>query len=167
MYRKIDDFMQSWDYEAKGTQKILDALTDQSLSQAVAKDHRTIGRMAWHLVTTIPEMMGHTGLSVGGADPHSLTPADAATIKKSYAAVAKALGDEVRAKWQDAALEVEDNMYGETWKRGVTLTALLMHQAHHRGQLTVLMRQAGLRVPGVYGPALEEWSQYGQPAPPV
>jgi uncharacterized damage-inducible protein DinB len=26
-----------------------------------------------------------------------------------------------------------------------------------RGQLTVLMRQADLKVPGVYGPSKEEW----------
>ena len=30
---------------------------------------------------------------------------------------------------------------------------LINHQNHHRGQMTVLMRQAGLTVPGVYGPA--------------
>jgi uncharacterized damage-inducible protein DinB len=38
------------------------------------------------------------------------------------------------------------------------------HQAHHRGQMTVLMRQAGLTVPGVYGPAREERAQWGTPA---
>jgi uncharacterized damage-inducible protein DinB len=58
-------------------------------------------------------------------------------------------------------------MYGVRWARGVTLRALLVHQTHHRGQMTVLMRQAGLRVPGVYGPAREEWSAYGMPAPQV
>jgi len=31
--------------------------------------------------------------------------------------------------------------------------------------MTVLMRQAGLVVPGVYGPAREEWGQYNMPAP--
>jgi hypothetical protein len=29
--------------------------------------------------------------------------------------------------------------------------------------MTVLMRQAGLVVPGVYGPAREEWAVYGMP----
>ena len=42
------------------------------------------------------------------------------------------------------------------------LSSLIRHQAHHRGQMTVLMRQAGLPVPGVYGPAREEWKAYGQ-----
>jgi hypothetical protein len=32
--------------------------------------------------------------------------------------------------------------------------------------MTVLMRQAGLRVPGVCGPSLEEWALFGAPAQP-
>jgi uncharacterized damage-inducible protein DinB len=71
------------------------------------------------------------------------------------------------AAWTDATLEVEDDMYGERWPRGLTLQALIVHQAHHRGQMTVLMRQAGLRVPGVYGPSREEWTAYGMPPPAV
>ena len=43
------------------------------------------------------------------------------------------------------------------------LSALIRHEAHHRGQMTVLMRQAGLTVPGVYGPSREEWVAYGMP----
>ena len=57
-------------------------------------------------------------------------------------------------------------MYGESWTVGFTLLALITHQAHHRGQMTVLMRQAGLTVPGIYGPAREEWASYGMPAEP-
>ena len=44
---------------------------------------------------------------------------------------------------------------------------LVTHQTHHRGQMTVLMRQAGLKVPDVYGPAKEGWATYGMPAPRV
>ena len=32
-----------------------------------------------------------------------------------------------------------------------------------RGQMTVLMRQAVLAVPGIYGPAEEEWAAMGLP----
>jgi uncharacterized damage-inducible protein DinB len=31
--------------------------------------------------------------------------------------------------------------------------------------MTVLMRQAGLKVPGIYGPSYEEWLQFGMKAP--
>jgi uncharacterized damage-inducible protein DinB len=54
-------------------------------------------------------------------------------------------------------------MYGSTWRRGDILASLVHHQIHHRGQMTVLMRQAGLVVPGVYGPAREEWAAMGMP----
>jgi uncharacterized damage-inducible protein DinB len=33
--------------------------------------------------------------------------------------------------------------------------------------MTVLMRQAGIRVPGLYGPAKEDWAAFGQEEPPV
>jgi len=51
--------------------------------------------------------------------------------------------------------------------RGTTLGVLLIHQAHHRGQLTVLMRRAGLVVPGIVGPNKEDWSQWGMKPPEV
>jgi uncharacterized damage-inducible protein DinB len=49
-------------------------------------------------------------------------------------------------------------MYGERWRKGTVLSALIKHQAHHRGQLTILMRNEGLTVPGIYGPSKEEWA---------
>ena len=55
-------------------------------------------------------------------------------------------------------------MYGEDWKNSLSLWVLITHQIHHRGQMTVLMRQAGLVVPGIYGPAKEEWVAIGIPA---
>jgi len=36
------------------------------------------------------------------------------------------------------------------------LQTLVVHQIHHRGQMSVLMRQAGLVPPGIYGPTREE-----------
>lgn len=47
-------------------------------------------------------------------------------------------------------------MYGEIWKINKVLSVVVKHQTHHRGQLTVIMRLAGLKVTGVYGPAKEE-----------
>jgi uncharacterized damage-inducible protein DinB len=167
MYRRVDDFLRNWEYEAASTSKVIGAITDDALNQAVAKGHRTLGRLAWHLAQSIPEMMNQTSLSVTGVDPRAPVPDNVAAIKKAYDDASAALARELGSRWTDDTLGVEDNVYGENWKRGVTLTALLMHQAHHRGQMTVLMRQAGLKVPGVYGPAMEDWAAYGQPAPPV
>ncbi len=167
MYRKIEDFVSAWETESGLTQKLLDALTDASLKQAVVEGHRTLGRMAWHLVTTIPEMMANTGLKLAAVKHDAPVPATAAGIQQAYAAAAAELLKQVKANWTDPTLLVEDEMYGEKWARGRSTRILIDHQTHHRGQMTVLMRQAGLTVPGVYGPSKEEWAAIGAPAPEV
>jgi uncharacterized damage-inducible protein DinB len=79
--------------------------------------------------------------------------------------VARELPEALRQQWTDASLQETDEMYGERWPRGLTLRILREHEIHHRGQLTVLMRQAGLSVPGLFGPSREEWQRYGMDAP--
>lgn len=166
MFRRVADFLATWEEERKATLRILRALDDRSLAGATAEGHRTLGRLAWHLAITVPEMMGRTGLQVDGPEPDSPVPASAAAIVEAYSSATESLAAQV-SRWADATLEVEDEMYGERWPRGRTLSALIAHQTHHRGQMTVLMRQAGLRVPGVYGPALEEWAAWGMQPPAV
>jgi len=165
MYRKIQDFQGSWAYETEATLKVFEALTDESLQQLVYPGGRTLGRIAWHIVQTLPEMGGRTGLKVDGPGETDPIPASAGEIVARFREAAESLGRQIGETWTDADLEVEDDMYGEVWKRGQTLGALVTHQAHHRGQMTVLMRQAGLKVPGVYGPSKEEWAEYGAPPP--
>jgi uncharacterized damage-inducible protein DinB len=167
MFRRVADFQRAWEGEREGTLRILRALTDASLAQAVTDDDRTLGRMAWHLAQSLSEMMPRTGLSISDPAPDAPVPPSAATIVEVYESASKKVGDEIAAKWTDETLEVEDDMYGMKWSRGQTLNALVVHQAHHRGQMTVLMRQAGLTVPGVYGPAREEWAAHGMKAPAV
>lgn len=166
MYRSIDDFERDWVEETGFTLGIFRNLTDESLGQRVSAQGRTLGRLAWHIAETIPEMMGLAGLKgLEGPEHGSETPASAAKIVAAYEAAARSLADAVRSQWSDDELPEDVPMYGgEMWTRGNTLSALVRHQAHHRGQMTVLMRQAGLRVPGCYGPAAEEWEQMGMPA---
>ena len=163
MLRRIDDFKKDWEYEADATGKVLKALTDESLSQKVTPDGRSLGFLAWHLTQTLPEMLGGTGLKIDGPTHGEECPTSAAEIAAVYEEAAKSVTKEVTENWKDETLLEKDSMYGETWERGVTLFALIAHQAHHRGQMTVLMRQAGLRVPGIYGPAKEDWAAMGVP----
>ena len=165
MYRKLSDFEKAFASHSEGTRKVLAALTDASLGQSVAADHRTLGAMAWHIVCSYAEMMPRTGLKMSAVDHESAPPASAEAIRAGYDAVTAELAAAIKANWNDAALEVVDDMYGEQWPRGLTLSILLNHEIHHRGQMTVLMRQAGLRVPGIYGPSKEEWTAYGMSAP--
>jgi uncharacterized damage-inducible protein DinB len=163
MYRKIEDFLGSWAHETEATLKVFGQLTDESLGQRVNEEGRTLGRIAWHIVQTLPEMGGRTGLQIQGPAETDPIPPSAEEITNRFKEAAGSLAQEVGSKWKDPDLEIEDDMYGEMWSRGQTLGALVGHQTHHRGQMTVLMRQAGLQVPGVYGPSKEEWAAYGMP----
>jgi uncharacterized damage-inducible protein DinB len=167
MISGIDEFIYHWSQEVEATQKVFKHLTDRSLSQAIAPEHRTLGGIAWHIVVTMGEMMSKTGLHLAAPGPNDPVPTSAKTIFKAYNDAALSLLEQVKSTWTNATLQVEDDMYGETWKRGATLTSLIFHQIHHRGQMTVLMRQAGLSVPGVYGPSRDEWSMLGVAPPAV
>jgi len=160
MFRQIADFEGAWAYERESTLKILRGLTEASLAQPVAPGRRTLGRLAWHVVTSVSEMARHAGLAATGPDDKAPQPSLAEMIR-AYEESAGGLGELVRARWSDAMLSELIPIYGEQWTRGQTLGALIAHQTHHRGQMTVLMRQAGLAVPGIYGPAKEEWAAMG------
>lgn len=164
MYRTIRDFVTDWTEETESTLKVFRALTEDSLEQRVAPGGRTLGRLAWHIVLSVPEMMKEAALEVAGPGEDAPRPALPELIRE-YESSARALSVAVAETWTDAMLAEEVPMYGERWTRGNVLSALLCHQTHHRGQMTVLMRQAGLKVPGVYGPAREEWAALGAPAP--
>jgi uncharacterized damage-inducible protein DinB len=168
VFRTIDDFTSTWTRESEGTLKVFRNLTDASLAQPVVPGGRTLGFLAWHLTCTLAEMGGHAGLTVTGPTEktHPAAPSRVADLVTTYEAAAKSLVAAVQAQWTDAQTGDLIPMYGEQWPKGGMLSALVAHQTHHRGQMTVLMRQAGLPVPGMYGPSREEWTAMGLPPMP-
>ena len=161
MFRKIEDFIQTWDDESKSTLKLYNNLTNESLAQKVSDSGRKLLLLARHINYTVTELPNTAGL------PIEINHSTAYTVEeliKNYQNDCKHLAQIVKANWTDDQLLDEIPMYGETWKKGAALYILIAHQAHHRGQLTILMRQAGLLVPGIYGPAKEEWQSMGMDA---
>jgi uncharacterized damage-inducible protein DinB len=171
MFRRLDDFRRTWTAEAKHTLAVFGAIPDPALDAAIAPGHRDLRRLAWHLVESLIEMPGRMGLAIPGAERVKggfiePPPATLEEMAQAYRAASEGLAKALET-WSDADLEREDDMYGETWKRGHTLLVLITHQVHHRAQMTVLMRQAGLAVPPIYGPVKEGWSAYGVEPPRV
>jgi uncharacterized damage-inducible protein DinB len=165
MYCTIQDFLDEWKHENDATLKVFKNLTDSSLTQKVTPEGRSLGFLAWHIVISLGEMGEKAGLKVIAPPEHSSAPMNASDIVAAYEKAGASVASELKEKWNDAMLLGLIDMYGEKWTRAATLSSLVKHQIHHRGQITVLMRQAGLKIPGVYGPSREEWSQFGMPAP--
>lgn len=167
MIRTITDFEHVWSRELESTQKLFKHLTNRSLSQAVNPEGRTLARLAWHITTMIPELMSASGLTLAGPGEDDPVPATVQEIIRGYNSVAISLLEQVKKSWTDATLLQKIRVYGDEWTIGHTLFALVAHQIHHRGQMTVLMRQAGLAIPGLHGPARQEWAAFGKTPPEI
>ncbi|MFJ8063499.1 DinB family protein [Psychrobacillus sp. NPDC096426] len=165
MIRTLEDFLTNWKHESESTLKILDTLTDESLNQKVYEEGRTLGTLAWHIVVTIDEMIGKTGLQFNATPHDAPNPKNAKEMAMAYKESSDAMVQAIKEQWSDETLLEEKDMYGQTWSVATILQVLISHQTHHRGQITVLMRQAGLTVPGMYGPSKEEWLAFSGEAP--
>lgn len=160
MFTRIEDFATEWNSEAELTANVLDALTDDSLGQEVIECRRTLGQIAWHLVRSL-HFMTSLGLAFDAPSGDEAAPASAALIASEYRRISRDLLHAVRTQWNDETLRESVMIYNEAWLNGSSLRYTIMHQSHHRGQMTVLMRQAGLRLPNVYGPTYETWIEQG------
>jgi uncharacterized damage-inducible protein DinB len=108
-------------------------------------------------------MMHKGGLEIDSPAEDSDPPETAKEIQDTYAKTADLFSAQVSEKWTDDMMNDDVELYGQKWKRRLLCSGTVKHEIHHRGQMTVLMRQAGLKVPGAYGPSKEEWSAYGMP----
>ncbi len=160
MIKSLEDFYQTWAFESDATIKEFRDLTDESLQQEIYPGGRTLGRLANHVLETLTELPSKLQLGIQEEHPHFNS---AAELVSHYERCSTQLVAAIKEKWTDADLTKENMMYGSPWTNAQSLLALIMHQAHHRGQMTVLMRQAGLKVHGIYGPAKEEWALMGLP----
>ncbi|WP_413306068.1 DinB family protein [Bacillus sp. 1P10SD] len=167
MYVTISDFIKEWDKEAVLTQKVLDGLTDASLTQQVYPEGRTLGRIAWHFTTNIPDYLSHFGLIMDKVENTENVPTSAKEIAETFKKVSDEASQAIEQQWTDSSLSQLQKAFGREETNAQILMGLIKHIVHHRGQLTILIRQAGLKPFGVYGPPKEDWSHLGVQNPPL
>jgi uncharacterized damage-inducible protein DinB len=151
--------MQTWAHEVGLTQGYMDVLTDASLKQEITPEHSNLGQIAWHLTTFPKLLLSQAGLQFEGPSDDVERPTSAKEISDAYRRVSAAVTEAVKSQWSDAQLGETKTFFGRPFPIGIALTLLIHHQIHHRGQMNVLMRQAGLVVPSLYGPTKEQWIQ--------
>jgi uncharacterized damage-inducible protein DinB len=156
MYKTTAEFAEDWNKESAISLKVLRALTDDSLHHKSDPEGNTLGKIAWHLAVMIGMTGAAVGLEVVGPARGTEPPVSAAAIADAYQAAAQSMSEQALAKMQDGHLASEITYFGRTVLGSQALNSLVRHQVHHRGQMTMLMRQAGLVVPSVYGPSREE-----------
>jgi uncharacterized damage-inducible protein DinB len=167
MYVTIADFIREWNWEATLTQKVLEGLTDHSLNQKVYPEGRTLGRIVWHFTTNIPEYLAHFGLEVNEVENAKNVPDSAKEIAQTFKQISSYAIKVIEEQWTDESLKEVQTAFGREETNAQILMGLIKHIVHHRGQVTILMRQAGIKPFGVYGPPKEDWIHLGVENPPL
>lgn len=161
MYRKIKDFLHDWEIEKDLTLKIFSAVHNEILLEKVSNNVRTLGKIAWHITQTLTEMPHKTGVYNEDYLENKPVPNTIEEIIGTYRDFSSKLIEKIKNEWTDEDLTNEIDIYGQKWIKSKVLSVLILHQVHHRAQMTVVMRMLGIKVPGIYGPAKEEWAEYG------
>lgn len=167
MYVTIKDFLHEWNREALLTEKVLKDLTDESLKQKVYPEGRTLGRIAWHMTTTIPDYLAEFGLNIDELENKEKVPTSASDIYRIFKTISAVAAKTLEVQWTDDDLKKVQIAFGREESNAQILMGLIKHIIHHRGQITVLMRQAGIKPFGVYGPPKEDWIHFGVENPPL
>jgi len=165
MFQSIEDFVSMWKAENERTKTLFQSLTSESLHFRPNPNVRSIRHLCGHLIKTPKELLERTGLVIEGLDDKAPSPNDVQELVQALEKTSEDVTKAIQTHWTNEDLEKTDAMYGETWTRRQSLSVLLVHMIHHRGQLTTLMRLFGLKVLGMYGPSKEEWKMYGLEEP--
>jgi uncharacterized damage-inducible protein DinB len=158
MYSNLNDFLSAYAFEHGTTVKVLGALSNDKLGHEKAPGDTPIGELAWHIASAPAYMINHEG---AGIEFEYQPPADAtvdsfvAECNRVYDATVAACNEKLAAR----DLTQPANWFGFELPLGVWLNMIVNHEVHHRGQLTAMMRNAGLKVPGCYGPNKEDFEQ--------
>lgn len=159
----IDAMLQELEQEAQTTRRVLERVPDDRLSWRPHEKARTLGELAYH-VATVP---GNVAALVAAESPVQApqftdpTPQKAAelvpALEQSIAKAKKLLGG-----MDDATLQATWRiMQGERELLALPRVAMLRsvmlnHWYHHRGQLSVYLRELDVPIPSIYGPSADE-----------
>ena len=156
---ELEYFLGLWEQETQNTLKLLRALPASQYDFRPDAGGRSLGELAWHLAEGDAFMS--FGIDQGKFDMGMKPPnmARPRTIEELAPAFEVVHGDAVaRIKKLDATdLDRQIHFFGMTFTiRDVLWNMIVVHGAHHRGQLSLMCRLAGGQAPGLYGPNREE-----------
>lgn len=158
----IESLLQELDQEAQTTRRVLERVPDDRLGWKPHDKSMSLGQLALH-VATVPGAIAE--ISRQSAFP---LPAFTQPSATSAAELVPALESSV-AKAKDVLGSMKDAELSRTWRvvdgdrevmampvSAVFRSIMLNHWYHHRGQLSVYLRQIGVAVPSIYGPSADE-----------
>lgn len=158
----IDGLLQELEEEARTTRRVLEHVPNNQLAWRPHEKARTLGELALH-VANVPGGVAEIAVQSPVQAPQFTDPSPNSAselipaLDQSIGKAKKLLGG-----MDDATLMATWRMMqGERELFAIPRVALLRsimlnHWYHHRGQLTVYLRELGVPVPSIYGPSADE-----------
>jgi uncharacterized damage-inducible protein DinB len=158
----IDALLQELEHEGHTTRRVLERVPDAKLTWRPHKKARTLGELALH-VASVPGAVAALASQSRIQAPEFTDPSP-----KSASELIPAL-DESLAKAKSLLGGMDDATLNGMWQmmRGereifaiprvaLLRSIMLNHWYHHRGQLSVYLRELDVAVPSIYGPSADE-----------
>ena len=165
----IDGMLQELEQEAQTTRRVLERVPQAHLGWKPHEKSMSLGQLALHVATVPgnvaqmiaqPSMQRPAFVQPAATQASELLPALENTVKQARAALGSMDDAALMATWKvlDGDREIM------AMPRIAALRAIMLnHWYHHRGQLSVYLRQLNVPVPSIYGPSADE-NPFAQPA---
>ncbi len=160
--KMIDGLLQELEQEAQTTRRVLERVPQAHLGWKPHEKSMSLGQLALH-IATVP---GNVAQMI--AQPSMQTPAFVQSAATQASELLPALDNSLK-KARAALADMDDTAMLATWRvmdgdreilampRIAALRAIMLnHWYHHRGQMSVYLRQLNVPVPSIYGPSADE-----------
>ncbi len=160
----VADLLQELEQEAQATRRLLERVPEGKLHWRPHEKSRTLGELAMH-VATVP---GGVAEFAAAPSPAQAPEFESGPSPKSASELVPALEESI-AKAKSVLSGMSEATFNGTWRlmqgerelftvpRAAFLRSIMLnHWYHHRGQLTVYLRELDVPVPSVYGPTADE-----------
>jgi uncharacterized damage-inducible protein DinB len=159
----IDSMLQELEQEAQTTRRVLERVPGDQLVWRPHEKARTLGELALH-VAMVPGGVAELVASPSPAQAPEFTDPSPKSVSELIPAL-----DQSIAKARKVLGGMNDATLMATWRLmqgdrelfavprvAMLRSVMLNHWYHHRGQLTVYLRELGVPIPSIYGPSADE-----------
>jgi uncharacterized damage-inducible protein DinB len=159
-----DALLQELEQEARTTRRLLERVPDTRLGWKPHETSMTLGQLALHVATTPGGVAELAAKNTKEVRPTDFVQPAARTAVELLPALEESL-----ARANAIVGAMDDAVMTETWTltkdgevvmavpRAAFLRAIMLnHWYHHRGQLSVYLRQLNVPIPSIYGPSADE-----------
>lgn len=158
-----DTLIQELETEAATTRRVLERVPQDQLQWKPAEKSRTLGQLALHIATTpggVASLASTTPAQFPGFGPDPSPGSTGEIVAALEASVAQA--KQIVAGFDDEAMTATWTLMGGDQvimavpRVAFLRSIMLNHWYHHRGQLSVYLRELGVPLPSIYGPSADE-----------